>query len=876
MQASFSTNECEAQALANSKEPHKEGELTVAQVGALRELVPYAGSWVNWGPRALNEAGEPKTPITPKTGRWAKINDPKTWGSFEEAVAQVKPRGHGDGGGVGLIVTDAAPNLVGVDVDDCRDPTCGSLTPFGAEVVKRFDGTYIELSPSGRGLRAFCFGSAREMKQSAGGGSLEIYPAGAARFLRVTGAVVDGTAGKVTACQAGLDWLVAQVGGAAPANEPPASGGDGAATVETSASNGPNSGSSQGSDKADGLTLEAIKAQVFSMDIGSVETELAEAWNPDPDAEVGLSAARVVVKLDNIPTGRQGLGEAIKRLKTGRENSNDDHAICCAAVRRGALVVNEVAGALVRLAGDGAREKLKRQDYQTRTAENALRAVLGEVRAHRRGVKAIERAGRAFLGWHFVKDQTDNKDGKDGGSAWALPQALVEALAASGDVLALDKAGKPISSDANAVVILRNDPEMCALLGFDELQQRAVRTGGVGAWAAIDRDAAKQPGPIADDDAVRVSLWLQRTHGMRLRHGDLMRAIEAAARSKPFNPLTQRLDDLAAQWDGAERVRDWLTRWAMADDEGREAYVSAAGRCFLVSAVARAFRPGCKVDTVLTLEGAPGGGKSSLFNVLADATIPEMFTDGIHDASATASIVEGAGGRWILELAELAAVRKAADVEALKASLSRTVDTYRRPYDSKPMDYPRRFVFVATTNKSQYLNDPTGALLRRFMPVPVKSSERVKFDLEGLAREAGQLWGEAVHLFRKGAKWWIDAGDGEAYDQWEATRKARKEDEVFHDQVLALLLEAAERKDYAKRYSLVSIAAEVGFEKAAAGDRVAQAQLADTLRGLGLEKRRAARGAYWALTPEGVALLDRVLRDASQEERAEALRNHCH
>ena len=190
------------------------------------------------------------------------------------------------------------------------------------------------------------------------------------------------------------------------------------------------------------------------------------------------------------------------------------------------------------------------------------------------------------MGWHFVKDQTDNKDGKDGGSAWALPQALVEALAASGDVLALDKAGKPISSDANAVVILRNDPEMCALLGFDELQQRAVRTGGVGAWAAIDRDAAKQPGPIADDDAVRVSLWLQRTHGMRLRHGDLMRAIEAAAKSRPFNPLTQRLDELAAQWDGAERVRDWLTRWAMADDEGREAYVSAAGRCFLVSAVA--------------------------------------------------------------------------------------------------------------------------------------------------------------------------------------------------------------------------------------------------------------------------------------------------
>lgn len=183
---------------------------------------------------------------------------------------------------------------------------------------------------------------------------------------------------------------------------------------------------------------------------------------------------------------------------------------------------------------------------------------------------------------------------------------------------------------------------------------------------------------------------------------------------------------------------------------------------------------------------------------------------------------------------------------------------------------------MATTNKSQYLNDPTGALLRRFMPVPVKSSERARFDLDGLALEAGQLWGEAVHLFRKGAKWWIDASDGEAYDQWETTRKARKEDEVFHDQVLALLLEAAERKDYAKRYSLVSIAEAVGFEKAAAGDRVAQAQLADTLRGLGMEKRRTARGAFWVLTSEGAGHLDDLLREARIEAEAQAREGECH
>lgn len=582
---------------------------------------------------------------------------------------------------------------------------------------------------------------------------------------------------------------------------------------------------------------------------------------------------QVVAKLNNTPNTRP-LGAAIQRLKAGKEDSEDDHAICCAAVRRGALVVDTVAGALLALAGAAGRDKLKRQDYTAATAEKALRAVLAEVRAHCQGVRHIERVGRAFYGWHFVKGHQPGQGGDDdGGHAWQLPEGLAQALAASGDVLALGKAGKPISSDANAVVILRNDPEICGLLGFDEFQQTIVRTGGEGAWAAVDRDAAKGAGdgPVNDDDAVRVSMWLQRCHGLRLRHGDVVRAVEAAARGRAFNPLTQRLNELAAQWDGVERVNDWLTRWAMADAQGVGDYVAAAGRCFLVSAVARAFKPGCKVDTVLTLEGAPGGGKSSLFSVLTDAVAPDLFTDGVHDASTAAAIVEGTGGRWIVELAELAAVRRAADVEALKASLSRRTDNYRRPYDTLPRDYPRQFVFVATTNKSQYLNDPTGALLRRFMPVLVKSNEAEQCDLKGLALEAGQLWGEAVHMFRKGAKWTIDASDGPAFDQWVNTRKTRKEDEVFHDEVFSLLLKAAECKDYAKRYSLRDIAETVGFDKAVAGDRVAQAQLADTLRSLGMEKRKAAGGNYWVLTSEGAGALDDALRAARLEAEAQAM-----
>lgn len=876
MQTPFSTDAPSAQAFAISSQPHKGSELSEAQVGALRELVPYAEHWFCWGDYEYfgraKQKNPTKVPINPRNGRMGETDNPKTAGTLRAALEQVYPRGYGRGGGVGLLMTDAENEFVGIDADDCRDPDSGRLTPFGAELVRRFAGTYIEISPSGRGLRIFCLGLAETVKRLVGGGSLEIYHAGAVRFLRVTGATLTGTAGRVTPCQDGLDWLMAQVGasgGAVPANEPPNSAGDGVARAETSASGGPNSGSGQGSSPAQGLTLEAIKAQVEALDIGIVEAELAEAWNPDPDAEAGLSAAQVVAKLNNVPTGRQGLGEMIKRLKTGREDSDDDHAICCAAVRRGALVVSEVAGALVQLAGAGGRDKLKRQDYQTRTAENALRAVLIEVRAHRLGVKAIERAGRSFLGWHFVKDQTGN-EGKDGGRAWALPQGLAEALAVSGDVLVLGKTGKPLANSSNVITILRNDPDVKGLIGFDEMQQSAVRTGGVGAWAVFDRDAQEQPGLLTDDDITRVSMWLQRKYGISARFGDLVRDVEAAARSNSFNRVTESLVRFAAQWDGVPRLHTLLTKWALADSQGIEEYVSAAGRCFMVAAVARAFDPGCEVQEALILEGLKGGGKSTFFEVLSDAVAPDMFNDDVKDASQAASVVEDCGGAWIVELAELAGVRKAADVESLKSSLTRKKDKYRTPYDKFPKVHPRRFVFVGTTNRTQYIKDTSGALGRRFLPIPVLSSERNQADLNGLKAEASQLWGEAVHLYRQGVKWKIKPDDGKAFDQWESVRATRQEDGAFYDEVMAVLMDDLQKGDLHKPYKLKCMAEAVGFTKAVQGDGASIHTLAETMKAAGMESKRNSMGVVWRMSPDGANRLLQIQAGLKREAEAQA------
>jgi predicted P-loop ATPase len=85
---------------------------------------------------------------------------------------------------------------------------------------------------------------------------------------------------------------------------------------------------------------------------------------------------------------------------------------------------------------------------------------------------------------------------------------------------------------------------------------------------------------------------------------------------------------------------------------------------------------------------------------------------------------------------ELNGMRRA-DIEHVKAQLSRQVDRGRMSYDRLVSEVPRQCVFVGTTNSSVYLRDPTGN--RRFWPVRVK-----RFDTDALRRDRDQLWAEAT------------------------------------------------------------------------------------------------------------------------------------
>lgn len=213
--------------------------------------------------------------------------------------------------------------------------------------------------------------------------------------------------------------------------------------------------------------------------------------------------------------------------------------------------------------------------------------------------------------------------------------------------------------------------------------------------------------------------------------------------SNKYNPVKQYLEEL--EWDGQERITNWLKDYANAKDTPALSLIS---RAFLISMVARVIKPGCKVDTTLLLYGGQGARKSTLAATLCGN--PAYFSDNMPAITyAELEAKRHLAGKWIVELAEMNATKKA-DITAVKNFLTATTDKYRRPYDRLEVSIPRQCVFIATTNEDKPLNDPTGN--RRYWPVHIMS----KIDIDRVKENRDQLFAEAVVAFMAGEKWYFD------------------------------------------------------------------------------------------------------------------------
>jgi predicted P-loop ATPase len=234
------------------------------------------------------------------------------------------------------------------------------------------------------------------------------------------------------------------------------------------------------------------------------------------------------------------------------------------------------------------------------------------------------------------------------------------------------------------------------------------------------------------DDAAVDKLWLTIDEKYRfLPPRDFFLTVVAeAARRNSHHPVCEYLNGL--KWDGVPRIDSWLVDYVEA--EATE-YVCAVGAITLVAAVCRVRHPGCKFDEMLILECPRQGGEKS--TVLASLAVQlDWFSDDFPLNADGKKVIEQTRGKWIVEASDMSGMRKA-DVEHLKAMLSRQSDRGRLAYDRLTSEQPRQFIVIGTTNDEIYLKDVTGN--RRFWPVKVAT-----FDIARITRDRDQLWAEAA------------------------------------------------------------------------------------------------------------------------------------
>lgn len=218
-------------------------------------------------------------------------------------------------------------------------------------------------------------------------------------------------------------------------------------------------------------------------------------------------------------------------------------------------------------------------------------------------------------------------------------------------------------------------------------------------------------------------------------------ALRMLFKYREYNPILELIEGI--QWDGENRIEHCLTRWMKAEDSE---YTREVSRLIFAGGINRLYNPGCKFDDVPVLVGTrQGEGKSTFIRWLA---INEVWFTEIKKVDG-AEAIEQLFGAWVCEIPELSAFKKADDVESIKAYVTRTKDKYRKPYDKSPVEYPRRCIFIGTTNNDRFLTDKTGN--RRFYPVTARSSGYDLFDHEQECKEyIIQCWAEAKERFKAG------------------------------------------------------------------------------------------------------------------------------
>lgn len=307
----------------------------------------------------------------------------------------------------------------------------------------------------------------------------------------------------------------------------------------------------------------------------------------------------------------------------------------------------------------------------------------------------------------------------------------------------------------NAKLILQNDPVLKGIV-FNQLADGLEIKGEV-PWqhpAKFWRDA---------DDAQLICYVDDHYGSFSQRNYDI--AVTKVTDDRSYHPIKQYFESLPP-WDGVKRVDTLFIDYLGAEDNE---YIRAVCRKTLCAAYMRIYHPGIKFDYLPVFNGAQGIGKSTFISNLGMEWFSDSLTlSDMNDKTAA----EKLQGYWIHEIGELAGMKKA-DLDKVKAFVSRCDDKYRASFGKRVTPHPRQCVFFGTTNSENgYLRDITGN--RRFWNVKVSGGSKYK-PWEMTKEVVEQIWAEVILLAKAGEKLYLEP-QLESFAQ-EEQREAMEQDD---------------------------------------------------------------------------------------------------
>lgn len=221
--------------------------------------------------------------------------------------------------------------------------------------------------------------------------------------------------------------------------------------------------------------------------------------------------------------------------------------------------------------------------------------------------------------------------------------------------------------------------------------------------------------------------------------------LNVIAGRNPYNPVVVWIK--SKPWDSVSRLQQLYDTVQASDNTLKEILIYR----WLLSAVAAAFNPnGVSASGVLTFQGTQNMGKTKWFKKLVPEDL-DAIKDGMTLNPSDKDSVMRVVSYWLVELGEVDATFRKADLAVLKSFITMDRDVLRLPYARQISTFPRRTVFFASVNEKEYLHDKTGN--RRWWTVECESiNHNHDIDMQ-------QLWAEIYADYENGEKWHLEEGE---------------------------------------------------------------------------------------------------------------------